>query len=203
MKRNISVVVRIGILGGLLALVGYIFWLNEIQYLRPTPVPVDYRPVTLGEQIPLHQHLALDGNKPVFLHFFNPSCPCSRFNVQHFSQLVRQYGKDVTFVVVLQGDQSPSLFDLSLKKIYTLNIPLVKDSNRDLARLCGVYATPQAVLLSHSGQLLFRGNYNLARYCTQEKTNFAEISLIQVLQGEEIPDFGRQATQAWGCSLPE
>ncbi|RYE17791.1 MAG: AhpC/TSA family protein, partial [Sphingobacteriaceae bacterium] len=86
---------------GLIAL----FWYNEWQYSLPTPVPENYQPVSFGQQIAPDGKLVFKNNKPVFLHFFNPDCPCSRFNIKHFKALVKQYGNQVNFAVILMTDK--------------------------------------------------------------------------------------------------
>ena len=63
----------------LLSAVGALFWYNEYIYHLPTPVPENYKPVYPGETIALKSPLKEYNNKPLFLHFFNPDCPCSRF----------------------------------------------------------------------------------------------------------------------------
>src|SRR5450432_2173879 len=83
-----------------------LFWYNDLIYSLPTPVPSNYRTVGLGEKIPLAMKLRSTGNKPIFLHFFNPDCPCSRFNVTHFKSLVKQYGHEATFAIVVMNNNS-------------------------------------------------------------------------------------------------
>src|ERR1041385_3187235 len=84
----------------LVVVVGILFWYNEYIYSLPTPVPVSYRLVKANEHIPIINKLKVAPGKPVFLHFFNPDCPCSRFNAPHFRDLVKTYGDQITFVAV-------------------------------------------------------------------------------------------------------
>src|SRR5262249_46492721 len=59
----------------------------------------------------------------------------------------------------------------------------------------GVYSTPQAVLLDAKSHIVFRGNYNVSRYCTDPRTEFVRIALEeQVGEGEarasmEVPSY--------------
>ena len=50
---------------------------------------------------------------------------------------------------------------------FGLDIPVLFDSS--LAKACGVYSTPQAVLIDNNQNLYYRGNYNRSRYCTRQK----------------------------------
>jgi len=176
-----------------------IFWQQELQYTRPTPIPQNYVPVRTGAGIALGEKgLSRDG-RPVLLHFFNPDCPCSRFNLKHFKTLVKSYGKQLTFIAVV-----PEPFRAQTEQIrqqLDLGIPVIADQEKELARRCGVYATPQAVLVGRDGKLYYRGNYNKSRYCTTKNSNYAQMAVDSLLA--DAPAFGAVATDAYGCELPE
>lgn len=177
-----------------------LFWYNDWIYQLPTPVPKGYRPVTPGETITLAGPLQVSHDQPVFLHFFNPECPCSRFNMDHFKSLVRQYGDQVRFVVVVIS--SKKFTAKAIQDKFDLDLPVLFDQT--LAGSCGVYSTPQAVLLDDRHRLVYRGNYNSSRYCSDEKTSYAKIALTGFLQ--EQAHFSTitnpLALRAYGCSLP-
>src|SRR5436853_7935212 len=121
--------------------ISYLFWHNEWKYNLPTPVPKNYHTVNTGTFINL-QGIAYFNNdpKPVFLHFFNPDCPCSRFNINYFKSLVKQYGNEINFaVVVLNKDSSYTVQEIQQR--FGLNIPVL--FNGTIAAACGVYSTPQ------------------------------------------------------------
>src|SRR5689334_1507410 len=86
--------------------IGYVFWYQELKYNLPTPVPVNYRAIYSGTPVSMKAIPGLEhSSKPLFLHFFNPKCPCSRFNIAHFKTLVKEYGEKIDFaVVVLASD---------------------------------------------------------------------------------------------------
>jgi thioredoxin-related protein len=178
--------------------VGALFWYNELIYHLPTPIPENYKPVNNGTVIKLSSEFDSDRGKPVFLHFFNPDCPCSRFNIANFKALVKQYGTQVNFVVVVINNK-----DYTAKAIqdkFDLDIPVLFDAS--LATACGVYSTPQAVLLDAQHTLYYRGNYNQSRYCTDEKTSYAKIALNGLLHDHARLVFSPLALKAYGCSLP-
>jgi hypothetical protein len=72
-----------------------------------------------------------------------------------------------------------------------------------LATKCGVYSTPQAVILDAQGLLYYRGNYNKTRYCTDPNTSYANIALDSLLNDHQYPHFNQFALKAYGCTLPE
>src|SRR5437868_188186 len=78
-----------------------IFWYSELRYNLPTPKPQNYLEVKQGEYIALAGLQSTATGKPLFLHFFNPDCPCSRFNIPHFKSLVKEYGDKISFAIVV------------------------------------------------------------------------------------------------------
>jgi hypothetical protein len=183
--------------------VGGLFWRMEWQYGLPTPLPADYHAVEKGASIRLpsaSSNLLHRGDKPLFLHFFNPDCPCSRFNMPQFRALVQQYGDRVSFAIVVMGPKTFTAAQLQEKFNLPHLIPVVQDSA--LAAACGVYSTPQAVLLDRDSRLYFRGNYNRSRYCSDEKTGFARQALDGLLTGNYSLTFSPLALKAYGCQLP-
>jgi hypothetical protein len=176
-----------------------LFWYNEWVYQLPTPVPATYKSVRIGENISLLENLRTDKDKPVFLHFFNPNCPCSRFNIDHFKSLVKEYGSKVNFVVVVMNNDSYT--ESEIRRKFGLDLPVYFDDS--IAETCGVYSTPQAVILNKFHQLHYRGNYNKSRYCTDKKTNYAEIALNGLIEQNKTLSFDRYALTAYGCQLPK
>lgn len=179
------------------------YWRMEWQYSLPTPIPAHYHAVERGTRIQLPTKTSMllqQAGKPIFLHFFNPDCPCSRFNMPQFRALVQQYGDQVNFAIVVM---SPKIFTAAqLQKKFNLPhaIPVLRDSA--LAAACGVYSTPQAVLIDRDSRLYFRGNYNRNRYCSDEKTGFARQALDGLLTGNYSLTFSPLALKAYGCQLP-
>jgi peroxiredoxin len=179
--------------------ISILFWYSEWQYSLPTPVPVKYHAVSINEHIDITAKFNPAKNEPVFLHFFNPDCPCSRFNISHFKTLAAAYADKISFaVVVITKDKTYT--EAGLKKKYGITVPILFDTS--LAAICGVYSTPQAVLLTAGQMLYYRGNYNRSRYCTDKKSNYAQIAIDSLLASKTEPVFNKYALTAYGCSLP-
>jgi hypothetical protein len=175
-----------------------LFWYNSWVYLLPTPVPENYKPVAIGSKLLVHGLPETTDKKPRFIHFFNPECPCSRFNIKHFQSLVRAYGNQVDFAVVVMSEKKFTA--QQIRDRLNLDLPVIFDTN--VASACGVYSTPQAVLISSKDKLFYRGNYNKSRYCTDESTNYAKIALAGLLGNSPDIAFDNAALQSYGCSLP-
>jgi hypothetical protein len=193
--KKLTLIIWLSLLSGG---VGAIFWYNDWQYNLPTPVPANYITVNLGTAINLPENVAITKSRPLFLHFFNPLCPCSRFNTPHFKSLVQQYSKDVDFGIVVMSTRNYTAKEIQDK--YDLAIPVYFDTA--IAVNCGVYSTPQAVIIDPNHNLFYRGNYNKTRYCADKDTEFARMALDSLVQGHLVKQFNPLATKAYGCSLP-
>lgn len=183
----------------ILSFIAVLFWYNEWRYSLPTPVPGQYHTVTTKEHIDLTGKFKPVENRPVFLHFFNPDCPCSKFNIPHFKFLATEYADKISFAVIVMT-KDKSYTEKKIREKYGLTVPVLFDTS--LASLCGVYSTPQAVLLDNNHSLYFRGNYNRSRYCTDKKSNYAQMAIDSLLADNQQPVFNRYALTAYGCSLP-
>jgi len=182
----------------LLSVVGALFWYNEWVYHLPTPIPSGYKPVGQGTAIKLNWPEGTNPEKPLFLHFFNPDCPCSRFNIANFKSIVSQYGSQVNFVIVVLNNDRYTAGEIQDK--FDLKIPVLFD--QAIAKSCGVYSTPQAVLIDTHHKLYYRGNYNRSRYCTDEQTNYARMAINGLFHANTRLTFDKLALRSYGCSLP-
>ncbi|MBO9573068.1 MAG: hypothetical protein J7497_12825 [Chitinophagaceae bacterium] len=181
--------------------ISLLFWHNEWKYSLPTPVPHNYQPVNPGTPISIgNVFKQRDPSKPVLLHFFNPDCPCSRFNITHFKSLVKQYGDKIDFVIIAMPGKDKNYTALDIQDRFRLSLPVLFDSS--IAATCGVYSTPQAVLIGADHRLYYRGNYNKSRYCTDKKSNYAQMAIDSLLLKSAGPSFGEAAVKSYGCELP-
>src|ERR1700712_3209108 len=98
MRKKILVYTWLILLGSVVAV---LFWYNEWKFSLPTPVPAGYVPVPNGTFINLPAEMGTKSGKPVFLHFFNPDCPCSKFNIEHVRNLIKTYSDRIDFKIVL------------------------------------------------------------------------------------------------------
>jgi hypothetical protein len=176
----------------------YLFWHEDWKYSLPTAVPDNYHPVPFGGLVSIAGKIK-QSNRPVFLHFFNPDCPCSRFNIPHFRSLVRTYGGRIDFAVVVLSEQKKYTAD-DLRDKFNLDIPVYFD--KSIADSCGVYSTPQAVLIGTDRKLYYRGNYNKSRYCADKNTNYAKMAIDSMLTDVSTFSANEAAVKSYGCSLP-
>jgi len=183
-----------------LGIVAADFWRYDLRYALPTPRRADVRQPAAGTHVDLPPAVLAHTvpGRPVLLHFFNPACPCSRFNLDHLRALVRDHADRVTFVAVVPG----APIDSPAPSVPGLDIPAVRDADGSIAARFGVYSTPQAVLLAADRSLFFTGNYNLTRFCSDPRTAFAQQAIAALLAHRPLPPMPAAATTAYGCELP-
>jgi peroxiredoxin len=180
--------------------VGWIFWEQEVKYASPTVVPDNFIDVEMGSHIDLAK-LSIPSGKITVLHFFNPDCPCSKFNMKDFESLTVKYKDRANFIVVLQSDEIDAVEEFNDK--YDLDLAVISDKQGRISDICGIYATPQAVILDKDAIMYYKGNYNQSRFCTRKETRFVEIALDSLIGNKPLPLFVRnELTLPYGCSLP-
>jgi hypothetical protein len=175
------------------------FWFQDWRYSLPTPRPAELKQAAIGEKVLLPSAIG-NSQQPTLLHFFNPDCPCSRFNLDHVRELIAKYGGRVRVVAVLETKDA----EAALQAFQRLDLACeaVPDPSGEVAAWAGVYSTPQGVVLDERGQLYYRGNYNRGRYCTTAETEFVRVALDGCLAQLSPPHFSHEATIAVGCELP-
>lgn len=199
-------ITAMGLVLGLLVLAGYTLWEQDWKWGLPTPRPAHLQQPPVGAPLELPNQVAAQWststNRPLLLHFFNPDCPCSRFNQDHVRDLIRTHRGRVTIVAVIEPEGGPVQAHAVANAERELGVPVLLDADGSLAKMVGVYSSPQAVVVTAAGELYYRGNYNLARYCTDMRTEFARLALEHVLGGDPHYDAPVQARIAYGCPLP-
>jgi len=186
-----------------LAISALVMWDQDLKYSLPTPIPERLESPAVGADVladdrlvALRPHLR---GRPLLVHVFGASCPCSWFNSEHVLNLKRTFGDRIDFVALVECPDGAA--GLEALADHDLCMPAVADVDGNAAHALGVYATPQAVLLGADGRLYYRGNYNLARYCIDPRTEFARLA-IESLLADDPPPEPRAAGPAYGCSLP-
>ncbi len=198
MRVRISVV--LGVFSFCFATVAGAFWYGDYRYDLPTPRPAGLVQSPRGTKLPVERWVSSEDlrNRPVLLHFFNPECPCTRFNIEHVRSLYSRFGDRVTFVAVAQSSLDDAELAESVRRL-DFGFPYVLDPEAHIAKEAGVYSTPQAVLVNEQHELVYRGNYNVSRYCTDPRTEFVRVALVSLLDRHDSPP---PDTPAYGCVLP-
>ncbi len=179
-----------------------IFWQQEYQYSKPTPVPRNLKKVKIGAEVNLSE-FGIEQNTATLIHFFNYDCPCSRFNIKEFKSLVREFKDSVSFFAVISGESVDKEAIVDFNNKYDLGIQLIIDYNQSIADSLGVYSTPQAVIIDANNEVYYKGNYNKARYCVSRNTRFVEKALSALVRNEPLPFMPMIATIPYGCAIED
>lgn len=198
---NVKVIVFTFLMITISSTIGWLFWEQEVKYALPTPIPSNFVDKQLGEKVDLDPHLQIASGRNTLLHFFSNQCPCSRFNMKEFERLAKKHEERIDFYVVIQSDEDADLDKFREK--YELDIPTILDKTGLISDICGIYATPQAVILDQESKLFFKGNYNKARFCTRKETRYVDLALEHLVAKRSLPlDLQFSTVQSYGCSLP-
>ncbi len=192
-RKGIYLIAIVAIAGSIC----FLFWEESYRYTLPAQKPTLFKEVRLGEKVTV----PFPTKRSLFIHFHNLECPCSRFNISEFQEIVRTHNSQLDFVVMLitNGDKN------SVKKFndkYQLDIPIIEDVDGKKSYALGVYATPQAMIVNgKDSTVYYSGNYNLGRYCTAKNTRFAEMAIESLLSGKVAPLLPDIAYLPFGCEL--
>jgi hypothetical protein len=186
-------------LAAIVAAISFLFWQSELRYSLPTPIPKNYHAVKQGDTIAINYEARFKNTKPLFLHFFNPACPCSRFNIPYFKALAKKYNSEINFAIVVQSNDT-TYTEKDIQEKFGIALPVL--FNKNLAVLCGVYSTPQAVLINTDHTLYYRGNYNKSRYCSDPNSNYAQQAIASLLTHQFKFSINETALKSYGCQLP-
>jgi peroxiredoxin len=143
--------------------------------------------------------------KAVVLFFLGTECPVSNGYAPEMARLAKEYGpRGVLFWGVHPDPDVTAAAAARHAKEYRLGFTVLLDPGQTLASRTGVRVTPEVVVLSAAGQVLYRGRID-DRYSADGKRREEpsrkdlEEALRAVLAGKEPA--AREA-KAYGCPLP-
>lgn len=164
----------------------YLFYKEQVRSFLPTSVPSNYLPTSVGQGLGITSL-----KKLTLIHFFNPECPCSKFNTKHIQYLAAQYSKHVEFLAYSTSGSLPTNYPIEVRL----------DADDKMAKQLGVYSTPQAVLLDAEGKLLYRGNYNKSRYCSNRNSEYVVQAIESALHKKSTIAIMQISGLPYGCEI--
>jgi hypothetical protein len=201
LARSSKLVLLVGAELSLIAVIGLSFWFQDLRYSLPAPKPNGWKAPAVGSSLLAKVgSIPLPTGQPVVFNFYNCDCACSRFNLDHLRLLTKEYGSKMRFVLVVEGGTKSQEEDIF--RGLNLDEQPYCDPDGQLARGLGVYATPQAVVVDGQRRLVYRGNYNSSRYCSDPGTQFVRIAIESVLAGRSLPPGVNTSGAAYGCAIP-
>lgn len=137
--------------------IAYVFWKEEFRYLLDIENSVElYDP----ENYMLLKDVGINiGEKPVFVHFFDPNCKYSVINIEHISSIFTSYSHDIDLYLVINADALDEGHELIEKHNLPKSTKVLMDPDGAISSICGVNSTPRAVIFNTDNSLYFEGNY--------------------------------------------
>lgn len=185
-----------------LSTTAYAFWWFQVRPLRPFNDPTQARVITF-DGLPFarlldHQGPLAPATTPrtTLLHFWDPDCPCSRFNQVHVRELIEQNrDQDLRIVIVVHTRNRANAERVRRQARGTFgdDVTVWIDTGELSA---SIPSSPAAAIVSASAELAYFGPYSLGAVCLQGQGDFVESVLARLEQGQN-PRFLN--TMAVGC----
>ena len=138
-------------------------------------------------------------NGPVAFVFLSTTCPLAKRYVERLKRLHQNYKpRGVTLVAVFPNADETLEGVRKFVATAGFTFPVARDLNGYVARRLGASMTPQALLVSQEGILLYRGAIDDHRYENRVRESYLANALGATLDGKPVE---RSETRAMGCSL--
>ncbi len=170
-----------------LLMIAFAFWWFELRWYRQ--VDFQYSDALFDSRTLLNDQSLLQGkdHRATVVHYFDPACPCTRFNTAHVQELMATYlPKGVAFVIKVPNEAARQLAHQTFKQV---PIDVVAAKNAPVA-------SPAALVLNPLGQPEYVGPYSPGAVCTSKTGDFVGLALDDVIQGK---GFKQTINLANGC----
>ncbi len=144
------------------------------------------------------------GKRAVVLLFVTTDCPLSNAYVPELNRMERAYARQGVVFYAVQGDATIATEEVRQHvKEFGYGFPYLLDPQESLATYTGATATPEAAMLSPSGELLYLGRIdNRVEDYGKRRVQVTEFDLRDaldaVLSGKAVP---HPRTKAFGCAI--
>jgi thiol-disulfide isomerase/thioredoxin len=146
---------------------------------------------------------AIPDRRATVLLFTGTDCKFSTIFAPELKRIAAKYGKQFTFYAVYPEPDSTTAQIRKHAQEFGLPFPVLRDSNKKLTNLTGATVTPEAVVLSPAGKVLYRGRID-NRYITYaqkrpQPTQYDLANALDAIAKGKTPL--RTRTQALGCFI--
>ena len=137
------------------------------------------------------------------VHFWNPDCPCNRFNESHVKKIITDYAeKNVQFTIVVSGQSAKVRNQRYEQAKEIFSHPSVKEIRNDWPMQKGPPSSPAVGVLNSDGELIYFGPYSLGARCAPDKAKFVETVLDGLYKNKARANKKQLNTLAVGCFCP-
>jgi peroxiredoxin len=180
---------------------GICLWLALACATAANRVPQFSLPDTAGR---VHTPAEWSGKRAVVLFFLTTDCPLCNNYVPELNRVAGAFSARGVAFYGVQGDATISDADVRRHvQDYAYTFPYLFDPNESLAAATGATATPEAAVLSPSGELLYLGRIdNRLEDFGKQRVQVTEYDLRDTLEAilarKPVP---HARTKALGCAI--
>jgi peroxiredoxin len=153
-----------------------------------------------------HTHTPVEwtGKRAVVLFFLTTDCPLCNTYVPELNRIAQAYTSRAVAFYAVQGDATiPDADVRKHAKDYAYTFPYLFDPSESMATYTGATTTPEAAVLSPSGELLYLGRIDnrledFGKQRTEVTVFDLRATLDAVLNGKPVP---HARTKALGCAI--
>lgn len=145
-----------------------------------------------GETITIGQY---KGNKPVYLKFWASWCQPCRKQMPHFEQVQKKYGKQMQVIAVNLGVNDSLKAIENTKNEFGLTMPMVIDSNGQMAQAFNLIGTPYHILIDIQGNIVHTGH-------EASKELDTKIQAVTAIKSTNLPSVAVSSTSGSYEKLP-
>lgn len=152
----------------------------------------------------IHTPAEWSGPKAILLFFVTTDCPIANSYVPEMNRIRDAYAARGVLVYAVQADTTTAEADVArYAKDYRYGFPLLLDPHQVLVDLTGATVTPEAVVLSPDGKVLYHGRIDnrvedFGKQRPQATEQDVRNALDAVLAGKPV---ARPATKSIGCAI--
>jgi peroxiredoxin len=152
----------------------------------------------------MHTPAEWNGHKAILLFFVTTDCPVANSYVPEMNRIRDAYAPRGVLVYAVQAETTTRDADVvRYAKDYRYGFPLLIDPHQALVNLTGATVTPEAVVLSPDGKVLYHGRIDnrvedFGKQRLQATEQDVRDALDAVLAGKPV---ARPATKSIGCAI--
>lgn len=129
--------------------------------------------------------------------FLSAICPCSDSHVPYLKKLKEEFPK-INFIGVHSNTDEDAKSTLEYFSEKQMNFKVLQDQKSQLADLFGANRTPNAFLVSKTGEIIYQGGVTGSSSVARADAFYLAEAIKNVMNGEEVKN---NKTRTLGCQI--